>query len=337
MCNSLASAQAYYSLLKGRTEVALLHAGIVSKEKNVIEEKWTRLLGEEGYATKINPERGVLISTQILEQSVNIDGCEMFTEHTSIAYLLQRIARIHRFDSVIRDHLPTIHIVMSREMKKDYDPRETMWESVGSSEMIYSRHLLYRTYHKVLKKRHTLETPSMTRALIDEVDSEPRADDKDIDYPTSMRFYNQFCAENEDMYSKSSSAIRKSGQRKVDEEMAHTRLSKVQSFTCVIADSVDLVSRTVSVDGETGFLDGRGTKFLIDNSLSIQDWKDDIEKVVTDKGKQSFLTNKKVDVVLISVRGALHYLSGGPECPELTRLPFRYDKELGLIKIGKNV
>ncbi len=98
--NTVALAQETYlrlrSLLTGRTSadhVGLLHSRFPQNERDLRETRWTRLLGK-GDADR--PSGSLLVSTQIVEQSVDIDVDLLVTDLAPIDLILQRIGRLHR-------------------------------------------------------------------------------------------------------------------------------------------------------------------------------------------------------------------------------------------------
>lgn len=98
--NTVALAQETYlrlrSLLTEQTpadHVGLLHSRFPQNERDERETKWTRLLGKEDAD---RPSGSLLVSTQIVEQSVDIDADLLVTDLAPIDLILQRIGRLHR-------------------------------------------------------------------------------------------------------------------------------------------------------------------------------------------------------------------------------------------------
>lgn len=98
--NTVALAQETYRQLKARLSdqipaelVGLLHSRFPQKERNENEEKWTRLLGKDD---SFRPTGSLLVSTQIVEQSVDIDADLLVTDLAPTELILQRVGRLHR-------------------------------------------------------------------------------------------------------------------------------------------------------------------------------------------------------------------------------------------------
>nr|WP_135610445.1 CRISPR-associated helicase Cas3' [Leptospira meyeri] len=102
ICNTIAKAQAVYGLFKKYKEenkdnfyLKLFHARFTVADRLNIEEEIENHFGSEE-KSKERPTRGILISTQVAEQSLDIDFDFLITDIAPIDLLLQRIGRVHR-------------------------------------------------------------------------------------------------------------------------------------------------------------------------------------------------------------------------------------------------
>ena len=100
MCDTVARAQTAYRALRdsfGRGEVMLTHARFMDLDRMKNEAVLRNLLGPD--ATRSNgkrPERLIVVGTQVLEQSLDIDFDLLVTDVAPIDLLMQRLGRVHR-------------------------------------------------------------------------------------------------------------------------------------------------------------------------------------------------------------------------------------------------
>lgn len=94
MMNTVKQAQAVYRELRSRGEssVMLFHARFTAKRRSEIEKECIRLFGKGGQ----RPERMILVCTQVVEQSLDVDFDAMITQLAPMDLLLQRAGRVHR-------------------------------------------------------------------------------------------------------------------------------------------------------------------------------------------------------------------------------------------------
>lgn len=100
MCDTVTRAQATYRALRGSfdsDEVMLTHARFMDLDRMENETVLRSLLGPD--ATRSNgkrPERMIVVGTQVLEQSLDIDFDLLVTDAAPIDLLMQRLGRVHR-------------------------------------------------------------------------------------------------------------------------------------------------------------------------------------------------------------------------------------------------
>ncbi|MFH0800822.1 MAG: CRISPR-associated helicase Cas3' [bacterium] len=152
-------------------ELLLFHARFRAERRQEIENQaleWfdKRSLLPEGHPDRTErPKKAIIVATQVVEQSLDLDFDEMFSEIAPIDLLLQRTGRLHRHK---RPQRPTgnearFHLFM---------PEENERPSFGSVEKIYSRFILLKTM-AVLEKINHLELPTDIRELIEKVYDDP--------------------------------------------------------------------------------------------------------------------------------------------------------------------
>jgi CRISPR-associated endonuclease/helicase Cas3 len=102
ICNTVQRAQSSFEylrqlrdegVLEGDTDLCLLHSRFLRKDRQRLERRAEELYGPKGSA---RPFRGILVGTQVLEQSLDLDFDLMLTDLAPIDLVLQRAGRLHR-------------------------------------------------------------------------------------------------------------------------------------------------------------------------------------------------------------------------------------------------
>ena len=100
--NTVALAQETYCKIKSylrdripSDNIGLIHSRFPHLRRLENEKKWTERLGKD---TAERPQGSLLVSTQILEQSVDIDADLLVTDLAPLDLILQRIGRLHRHE-----------------------------------------------------------------------------------------------------------------------------------------------------------------------------------------------------------------------------------------------
>ena len=98
VCNTVARAQEMYDALLdagfAEDELLLVHSRFVAHHRAALEARLRALLGPAGEARR--PRRFVVVGTQVIEQSLDIDVDLLVTDLAPMDLLLQRIGRLHR-------------------------------------------------------------------------------------------------------------------------------------------------------------------------------------------------------------------------------------------------
>lgn len=96
LMNTVNDAQKVYCEIKESGfdgTLLLFHARFPTKQRDEIERECIRLFGKE---KGFRPEKAILVATQVVEQSLDVDFDAMFSAIAPIDLLLQRAGRIHR-------------------------------------------------------------------------------------------------------------------------------------------------------------------------------------------------------------------------------------------------
>ena len=96
LMNTVRDAQAVWREIQcAAPDSVLLHARFKARKRDEQEERCVRLFGKDGSQ---RPERAILVCTQIVEQSMDLDFDGMITQLAPIDLLLQRAGRVHRHE-----------------------------------------------------------------------------------------------------------------------------------------------------------------------------------------------------------------------------------------------
>jgi CRISPR-associated endonuclease/helicase Cas3 len=166
ICSTVARAQAVFSRLQSyfsEPELGLFHGRFLFKDRERIE---ADCLDKFGKDSKNRPPRYVLVATQVIEQSLDVDFDLMISDIAPIDLLLQRSGRLHRHPErnekrPTRLKQPTLWVI-----KPELDNRQNI--DFDAAGYIYKRHILLRTW-LTLRNLQTLQLPDRMDELIESV------------------------------------------------------------------------------------------------------------------------------------------------------------------------
>lgn len=179
--NVVADAQALFKTLAGRAragslkiELGLLHSRFQRKDRTYNEDKWVGIFGKDGHSQRIKCGR-ILIGTQVLEQSLDIDADFLITRICPTDMLFQRIGRLwrHRSTDVLRPvNAKRESWILSPTLEEAI--HEDKWKKTGK---VYSLYVLYRTLEEWVQKQ-TINLPNDIRSTLEATYLE--RDEKDV-------------------------------------------------------------------------------------------------------------------------------------------------------------
>lgn len=166
--NTISEAQEVYLDLAARAselgiEFGLLHSRFTQHDRQKIEDKWVSLFGNEGISNRTKRGR-LLVGTQVLEQSLDIDADFMVTRLAPSDMLLQRLGRLWRNGSTPRPKSASCeaYILSPRLEGAISNP----YSNIGATAYVYSPYVLCRTL-EVWSARHRVQLPSDIRDIIE--------------------------------------------------------------------------------------------------------------------------------------------------------------------------
>jgi CRISPR-associated endonuclease/helicase Cas3 len=166
--NMVAEAQTRYLELSARAaecgvEVGLLHSRFVQADRDANETKWVGLYGTEE-KTRRGEKGRILVGTQVLEQSLDIDADFLVTRLCPTDMLFQRIGRLWRHQDTPR---PGDARCEAWILTPDYQQvLENHKQELSRSAPVYDPYVLLRTL-EVWENQTSLELPGDIRRLLE--------------------------------------------------------------------------------------------------------------------------------------------------------------------------
>ncbi|MCF7849898.1 MAG: CRISPR-associated helicase Cas3' [Kiritimatiellales bacterium] len=280
IANTVAQAQAWYRAVcairkDGEFETGLLHARFPMTQRKKIEDHWMKILGPNSQA---RPLGCVLIATQILEQSVDLDADWMISELAPSDMLLQRMGRLWRHERERRSCSGPELVIVARDPSGCED-RDSVLETLGKANCcVYAPFVLMRT-HAVWKPRHSVALPNDIRTVIEATYADQKADEPPL--IRTLREHLQTAAEQ--LQRRACSAmdnVRGIPTQSDDEGQAPTRYSDLPTRTVLLLKAIDSEDGTGSrarvrlMDGTEWELDRnrpdfRATRHLHKSTVSV--------------------------------------------------------------------
>lgn len=168
--NTVTAAQATLDLIeqRGLGPVTLTHARFLAADRLRGEED---LLAQFGLAATIEngrrPRRHIVVATQVVEQSLDVDFDLLISDLAPADLLFQRVGRLHRHDRSRPDGLDSARLLVLRDGTDD--PSSPPRGERGAHH-VYGDHLLLRTSAVLVERGPVLSLPDdiapvVTRAL----------------------------------------------------------------------------------------------------------------------------------------------------------------------------
>lgn len=176
ICNTVERSQDVYAVIKEKKlvndeDLFLLHARMPfcwrKKREEDIKERFGKSTTKAAY-----PRRGIVVATQIIEQSLDLDFDFLITDLAPIDLMIQRIGRLHRHTN---SKFPPIRPVELDEPQcwicEPDEPQKDDLPVFEKDRWVYDDVILQRTYF-ILKGRNELVLPAESDELINQVYSD---------------------------------------------------------------------------------------------------------------------------------------------------------------------
>jgi CRISPR-associated endonuclease/helicase Cas3 len=263
VCNTVARAQQTFrnlsTLSSENVQMGLLHARFPYYRRMELEEHWMSALGKDG----ARPRGCILVSTQIVEQSVDLDADLIITDLAPTDMLLQRMGRLWRHERDNRPiRSPEYLIIKEKESLEELRKKSSfsIKEVLGTKALVYAPYVLLRTL-EVWAGRESLVLPDEVRNILKET-----YDDHD-DLPEGwLQLREEIEGEGYARRMKADMAANIFNPVLPDEEGVQTRLNDYPMASIVLAKQFDGNSVTL-MNGESCWL--KGDEFHIDDARAL--------------------------------------------------------------------
>ncbi len=177
IADTVPQAQAWYNAVAQETTdggflIGLIHSRFPAFRRDELETHWIARLGKDGD----RPCGCVLIGTQVLEQSLDIDADFLITELAPMDMILQRMGRQWRHPRPDRPCTMPETVIVSGDPEGATDA-EGIIDALGRSNCyVYMPYVLWRT-RRVLMGRDTIRLPGDIRDLLEATYAEAAEDE----------------------------------------------------------------------------------------------------------------------------------------------------------------
>ncbi|MCC6963746.1 MAG: CRISPR-associated helicase Cas3' [candidate division Zixibacteria bacterium] len=167
ICNTVSSAQQIYSLLVGSeslkaARITLFHARFLLRDRLSREQAVLNNFGSNSGGDGLS----ILVATQVIEQSLDLDFDLMITELAPADLVLQRMGRLHRRERIRSRGLDRAQLwIFSSPFDSAGLP------TFGTSGFVYSPYILLRSF-LVLQEKDLVKVPSDLKEIVERVYSD---------------------------------------------------------------------------------------------------------------------------------------------------------------------
>jgi CRISPR-associated endonuclease/helicase Cas3 len=198
-------------------DLGLIHSQYTQKERQIRETHWVNEYGKNGSRTRGR----ILIGTQVLEQSLDIDADLLITRICPIDSLLQRIGRLWRHERERKSNSAMCYVI---------DAVPEFGTRYGISQMIYPEYILEKTSNNLPSK---VILPKDIRSLINKTYSRNNLTDSEkslLDiYDTNVN----------ELVTEAKKSKTRNGKLYIDEN-APTRYNNVPQLKIIIATDITI-------------------------------------------------------------------------------------------------
>lgn len=235
ICNTVDAAQKQYGQFNEAVQeelpIGLLHSRFPFRRREELENKWMERFGKNGKSRC----GSILVSTQVVEQSVDLDADFMITELAPTDMLLQRLGRLWRHERKQRPVEFARLCILEEEKSLDELCRmepEAIKKALGSKARVYAPFVLLRSlelWKQMSEKTGLVSIPSQIRHLIEST-YEDRENEPEAWLELSFEWYATDSAK-KGIASRNANLWQPALE---DEEGVQTRLNEMPTFALVL-------------------------------------------------------------------------------------------------------
>jgi CRISPR-associated endonuclease/helicase Cas3 len=226
--NTVAEAQHIYRLLSARDctpkiECGLLHSRFLKIDREQNENRWTAIYGKDGGEDRQKCGR-ILVGTQVLEQSLDIDADFLVSRFAPSDMLLQRLGRLWRHRETVRAAGAKCEAwLLSPELPNAIENPE---QTFGKTAKVYSPYVLCRSL-EVWQSLPAVAVPGQIREIIEATYARREEDG------AMLGHFNALEKKREEMQRQALFGLSKAG-KTLPEEKASTRYSEQDSVEVLL-------------------------------------------------------------------------------------------------------
>ena len=263
ICNTVSAAQEQYRRLMefagGQFPIGLLHSRFPFHRREHLEDTWMKRFGKDGSSRRPS----VLVSTQVVEQSVDLDADLLITELAPTDMLLQRLGRLWRHDREQRPiDSPCFCIIKEQKSLQEFKDMggKAIVDALGGKAHVYDPFVLLRTL-QLWENYQDVDIPTQIRELI-----EATYCDRDDDPEAWRKLYDErFVRDSNERFKATMNSTYWQPQLP-DEEGVQTRLNDLPTVSVVLCRKIS-TEKAVFVDGTSEDLDG--DEFMLRTAQAI--------------------------------------------------------------------
>ncbi|WOS36513.1 hypothetical protein RP300_00042 [Oligella urethralis] len=273
--NTVREAQERYLLISARAQsigvdCGLLHSRYRVKDRQAIEKKWVDLFGKIGSKSGLRNQEGrILVGTQVLEQSLDIDADFLVTRFAPTDMLLQRFGRLWRHADTQRVYATQCEAwLLCPPLTLAIENPKSVF---GSTAYVYAPYILCRSL-EVWQDLEQVVLPNDIRRLVEQTYEAREETDHMAEWLHELKEGSRDRLGQNALEQLAQIGLAQAGNT-MPESRAQTRYSQVDNLDVLLLR--DIVYNKDTKEGVLTLLDGEKVYLPLNRSaLSRKDWRE---------------------------------------------------------------